>query len=316
MENKREKLILALGGNAIGKKGQMDYQSQYANIEKFAKIVIDLIKENNEILIVHGNGPQVGDLLMQNHLAKSVVNPLPLDILNAQSQGYIGYMLEQSIKNQLILNGIEKEVVEISTRVEVDKTDPNFKEPTKPVGQFYTLEEKDQLLKENPSWIIKQDSNRGYRRLVPSPKPIDIIESQTIKELLDRGKIVIAGGGGGIPVIKNDNGTYTGIEAVIDKDLTGMEIATLVEGDKYCLITDVKATYIKYTTPQQQMLREVNIAQLEKYITDDEFSQGSMLPKIQAGIEFVKRTGKKTLITSLENLVKGVKEQEGTIIVK
>lgn len=308
-----KKVVIALGGNAILQPKQSpDYGTQLENVKKSCKIIAKLVQEGYQLVISHGNGPQVGNLLRQNEEAKNVVPQMPLDILSAETQGFMGYMIEQEILNELNKLGIDKKVVTIVTRVEVSREDERFKDPSKPVGAFYTAEEAEKLAEEK-GWLLKEDANRGWRRVVPSPKPIRILEAETIKELVSKDIIVIAGGGGGIPVARERDGSYTGVEAVIDKDLSSCKLAEETQADIFMILTDVEHAYINYGKPEQMALKEITVQEAEKYIKEGQFAKGSMGPKIEAAMEFAK-TGGKSYICSLDKADKSLKGESGTII--
>jgi carbamate kinase len=308
-----KKVVIALGGNAILQPKQSpDYGTQLENVKKSCKIIAKLVQEGYQLVISHGNGPQVGNLLRQNEEAKNVVPQMPLDILSAETQGFMGYMIEQEILNELNKLGIDKKVVTIVTRVEVSREDERFKDPSKPVGAFYTAEEAEKLAEEK-GWLLKEDANRGWRRVVPSPKPIRILEAETIKELVSKDIIVIAGGGGGIPVAREKDGSYTGVEAVIDKDLSSCKLAEETQADIFMILTDVEHAYINYGKPEQMALKEITVQEAEKYIKEGQFAKGSMGPKVEAAMEFAK-TGGKSYICSLDKADKSLKGESGTII--
>lgn len=307
-----KKIVVALGGNAILQPGQNgDYETQLANVEKSCKVLVKLIKDGYKLIITHGNGPQVGNLLRQNEEAKSIVPQMPLDVLTAETQGFIGYMIEQSLINQLRDLSIEKNVVNLLTRVEVSKDDEGFDNPSKPIGSFFTEEDAKFLMKEK-GWNLKEDSNRGWRRVVASPNPISILEKDIIKNLVDNDTIVIACGGGGIPVVL-ENGIHVGVEAVIDKDRSGYRLAEEVDADIFMILTDVDNVYINYGKSDEKALRNVSIEDIEKYIEDGQFAKGSMGPKVEAALEFAKK-GKASYITSLENADKALVGEIGTKI--
>lgn len=308
-----KKIVIALGGNAILQaKQEATYETQLENVRKSCEVIARLVKEGYQLVISHGNGPQVGNLLRQNEEAKHVVPQMPLDVLNAETQGFIGYMMEQSLLNELNKLGIKKQVVTLVTRVEVSKDDEGFKDPSKPIGAFYTEEEATKLAKDK-GWLLKEDSNRGWRRVVPSPKPIKILEADTIKELISNGTIVIAGGGGGIPVIKERDGSYTGIEAVIDKDLSSCKIADEIDADIFMILTDVDHVFVNYGKPEQKALTNITLEELEIYVEEGQFAKGSMGPKVNAAMDFA-RTGGKSYICSLDKADASLKGESGTII--
>ena len=308
-----KKVVIALGGNAILQPKQSpDYGTQLDNVKKSCRIIAKLVEEGYQLIISHGNGPQVGNLLRQNEEAKDVVPQMPLDILSAETQGFMGYMIEQELLNELNKLGIDKKVVTMVTRVEVSREDERFKDPSKPVGAFYTAEEAKKLAEEK-GWLLKEDANRGWRRVVPSPKPIRILEAETIKELVSKDIIVIAGGGGGIPVAREEDGSYTGVEAVIDKDLSSCKLAEETQADIFMILTDVEHAYINYGKPEQMVLKEITVLEAEKYIKEGQFAKGSMGPKVEAAMEFAK-TGGKSYICSLDKADKSLKGESGTII--
>jgi len=308
-----KKIVVALGGNAILQpKQEPNYMTQLENVKKSCKVLAKLVEEGYELVISHGNGPQVGNLLRQNEEAKEVVPQMPLDVLTAETQGFIGYMIEQSLLNELRKLNIHRPVVTLLTKVEVSKEDERFKDPSKPIGAFYTEEEAKDLTKEK-GWLLKEDSNRGWRRVVPSPKPIRVLEADTIKRLVGDGVIVIAGGGGGIPVALEEDGSYSGVEAVIDKDLSSCKIAQEIGADIFMILTDVDNAYINYGKENERALGKITIGELERYVEEGQFAKGSMGPKIEAALEFAK-TGGKSHICSLLQADKSLKELSGTII--
>jgi len=308
-----KRIVIALGGNAILRaKEEGSFSNQYRNVEKTSKFLVDLVKEGYEIVIGHGNGPQVGNLVLQNEIAGGEVPAMPLHILTAETQGFIGYMLEETLTNQLLAENMEGEVATILTRVEVSKDDEAFKDPTKPIGRFYTFEEYEDL-KDKKDWIIKKDANRGYRRVVYSPRPKKVLGVETIKKLLEAGRIVIASGGGGIPVVL-ENGSYKGVEAVIDKDFTSYKMAEGIGADVFMILTDVENVCINYARENEEKLTRVTVAQMEEYIEKGYFAKGSMLPKVEAAIEFA-RLGKEAYICSLEKAKEALEGNSGTRIV-
>lgn len=310
------KIVVALGGNAI-LASDPSADAQKEALAKTAKHLVKLIKNGDNLIITHGNGPQVGNLLLQNLAADSDKNPaLPLDTLVAMTEGSIGFWLQNALENELSKEGINKEVISVVTQVVVDKDDPAFKAPSKPIGPFYT-EEDAQLESEKTGVTFKEDAGRGWRKVVASPKPVDIKEIATIKTLLDAGEIVVAGGGGGIPVIQDTDGSLRGVEAVIDKDFASQMLAELVDADLFIILTGVDYVFINYNTPEQEKLHRVTTSQLENYIQQGHFMPGSMLPKVQAAIDFVThKPSSKAVITSLDNLEALIANGSGTIIEK
>ena len=297
------KIVVALGGNAI-LSTDPSAQAQEAALAETARHLVKLIQNGDELIITHGNGPQVGNLLLQHLAANSEKNPaFPLDSLVA-------------LENALQDIHLDKTVVSVVTQVVVDKDDPAFLNPTKPIGPFYS-EEEAKAESEKTGANFKEDAGRGWRKVVASPKPIYIKEIDSIRTLLDKGQIVIAAGGGGIPITKNENGYFSGVEAVIDKDFASQCLAELVEADLFIILTGVDYAYINYNKPNQEKLERVTVSQLQEYIKEGQFAPGSMLPKIQAAIDFVtNRPAGKAVITSLINLGALIESESGTIIVK
>lgn len=305
-------VVVALGGNAILKpKQEPNYESQLENVKKTASLLVDIAEQGDRLLITHGNGPQVGNILRQNEEASAVVPPMPLHILNAETQGFIGYMMTECIQNELRRRNLDIKVTNFITRVLVDENDEAFKNPSKPVGQFYT-EEEALKLKEEKGWDVKKDSNRGWRRVVPSPMPIRIMEAKTIKQSVDNGYITIACGGGGIPVI-NDGIFTTGCEAVIDKDLSGCKMAEQIDGDIFMILTDVENVYIDYGKPTQKALKDVTVDEMQAYIDEGYFDKGSMEPKVRSAVDFA-RKGKTAIICSIEKAKDAINGLSGTRI--
>lgn len=312
----KEKVLIALGGNALlqaGEKGTAE--DQLKHVDETAKHFLDLIKEGYLISVTHGNGPQVGAILLQNELSSKTIPSMPLDICGAQSQGLIGYMIQRLTYNEIEKKKSDIKVVTILTQVLVDKNDEAFKNPSKPVGPYYTKEESKKLEIEK-KWTMVEQVGKGYRRCVPSPEPKAIVEAFCIKDLFDKNVIVISCGGGGIPVIKNDDGTLTGIEAVIDKDKTASVLAKAINADVLMILTDVEKAYINFHKPDQKGLDKISIKEARKHIADGQFAKGSMGPKMEAACRFVEAGGKKSIITSLEKALDALKGKTGTIITK
>lgn len=297
--NKR--IVVALGGNAIltddpTAQGQMDA------LRYTSEKLVGLIKQNYQLIISHGNGPQVGNLLLQQAAADSEKNPaLPLDTLVAMTQGSIGYWLQNILKQELTSADVDKQVASVITQVVVDENDPAFKELSKPVGPFLTEEEARKAMEETGDTFV-EDAGRGYRKVVASPKPISIVEYPVLNQLIKNDVITISAGGGGIPVIQTEDG-YKGVEAVIDKDFASAKLGELVEADYLLILTGVDNVYINFNQPNQEKLEEVTVSQLNQWIEEEQFAKGSMLPKVEAAINFVEsRPGAKAVITSLENV--------------
>ncbi len=300
-----KKVLLALGGNALGN----DPKEQEELTRKTSKTIVDLVEEGYRVVVTHGNGPQVGmiNLALEN-------DNIPLPECIAMSQGYIGYHLQKGIREELLKRNLKNEVITIPTQVLVDENDSGFTNPTKPIGAFYTEEEKNIIEKERPDYIIKNDSNRGFRRYVASPRPLDIIEFKTINQLVEENNIVIAGGGGGVPVIKKDD-LFIGVPGVVDKDFTSSLLARMMEVDIFVILTQVDKVSINFGKENEIALDAVNIDELKGYMANKEFGEGSMLPKIEASMEFVIAfNNKNSIITSIEKVSKALKGEEGTFI--
>lgn len=307
-------LVVALGGNALGKTPE----EQLNLVKNTAKSIVDLVSEGHNVVVSHGNGPQVGMINLAfdySHEKGNGTPEMPFPECGAMSQGYIGYHLQQAIQTELKARNINKNCAAIVTQVEVDKNDPAFNKPEKPVGMFYSKEEAEKIEQEK-GYTFTEDSGRGYRRVVPSPKPIKIVELGLIKDLLNSGNIVIAAGGGGIPVIKKEN-TYEGVPAVIDKDRTSSLLARELNADILLILTTVETVCLKFNTKDQTNIRNINIEEAEKYINDGEFAKGSMLPKVESCIDFVKYNENGLgIITSLECAKEALLDKTGTIIRK
>lgn len=309
-----KKVVLALGGNALGNSPE----EQIKAVRKTAVSIVDLVEDGNEVIVCHGNGPQVGmiNLAMETaHNSNPQISNMPFAECVAMSQGYIGYHLQKAIKNELSKRNMKNSVSTIITQVKVDKNDEAFANPTKPVGLFYSKEESKKLAAES-GYTFKEDANRGYRRVVPSPKPIDIIEKEEINTLIKEDFIVIAGGGGGIPVVEND-GQLEGIGAVIDKDFTSEKLAEISDADLLIILTAVEKVCINYGTENEEGLDELNLSRAQKLIEEKQFAEGSMLPKVKACLSFIQSgEGKTALITSLEKAKEGINGLTGTRFVK
>ncbi|MBP5656370.1 carbamate kinase [Candidatus Saccharibacteria bacterium] len=311
----KKRVVIALGGNALQKNGEVTAEAQKAVAKKVGELIAEL-SSKYEIIVAHGNGPQVGNILIHEEQASSEKAPaMPLETAVAMSQGQIGYWLAQSIQNAFLRDGKNKKVATVVTQVEVDKNDPAFKNPTKPVGQFYTEKEALKLAKEK-GWIVKEDAGRGYRRVVPSPKPKSIVEKREILDLVKSGAIVIAAGGGGVPVYRTKIlRIIKGVDAVIDKDFAAEKLAELIKADMFISVTAVDYAYINFGTPDESALRNLTSREAEYYSKQGFFKAGSMLPKITAATEFAKK-GKVGIICSLDNLEEALKLKSGTIITR
>ncbi|MGB9660836.1 MAG: carbamate kinase [Moorellaceae bacterium] len=308
-------VVLAFGGNAIVRPGQKGtYEEQKANIQDTCRQVVDLVREGYRLVITHGNGPQVGSILIKNELAKDVVPAMPLDVLVSNTQASIGYMIQQSLGYELQRAGLNTPVVSLVTQVVVDPGDPAFQNPTKPIGPFYTEEEARKLAAEK-GYKVVEDSHRGWRRVVPSPRPLEIIEKEAIKALVQAGIIVVAAGGGGIPVVRRPDGSLGGVEAVIDKDRAARLLANEVGADVLFLLTEVEQVYLDFGRPSQRAVARLTVAEAKKYLAEGQFPPGSMGPKVEAAISFVEAGGEKAIIGSLSRAAAAVSGKSGTAIV-
>ena len=311
-----KRIVIALGGNALGNNPE----EQLELVKNTAKSIVDLIKEGHEIMIGHGNGPQVGmiNLAMEYASQEGANTPtMPFPECGAMSQGYIGYHLQQAIGNELKREGINKCCVTVVTQVVVDEHDPAFKNPTKPIGSFYTKEDAEKIEKEK-GYTFVEDSGRGYRRVVASPKPVEIVESNVIEKIVATGNIVITVGGGGIPVIKTNNGELKGVPAVIDKDSSSAKLAQDLAADMLIILTAVEKVAINFNKPNQKDLSSMTLEECEKYISEGHFAKGSMLPKVEACKKFVEESSKNAvaIITSLEKAAEAIRGETGTTIRK
>lgn len=311
-----KRIVIALGGNALGK----NLPEQMKAVKITAKAIVDLIEEGHEVVIAHGNGPQVG--MIQNAMTELTRSdpekyiPCPLSVCVAMSQGYIGYDLQNALREEMLDRGIDKGVATVLTQVEVDPEDPAFENPTKPIGSFMTKEEADHLIL-NRDYQVVEDAGRGYRRVVASPRPQSIIEIDTIRSLVDTNHVVIACGGGGIPVFKTNGHHLKGAAAVIDKDFAACTLARQLEADVLIILTAVEKVAIHYGKPDVEWLADLSGDQARKYIADGEFAPGSMLPKVQAALDFAEsKEGRFSLITLLEKAKDGIAGKTGTRIHK
>ncbi|EAG6120377.1 carbamate kinase [Listeria monocytogenes] len=309
-----QKIIVALGGNAI-LSSDASAEAQQSALEKTAEYLVQFIENGDDLIISHGNGPQVGNLMLQQHAGASEKNPaMPLDTCVAMTQGSIGYWMQNALDKAFLKHGLDKVAVSLITQVVVDKDDPAFKKPTKPIGPFLTKEEAEKEMAETGA-IFLEDAGRGYRKVVPSPRPLSIKEHQIIKQLVDSGVVTISAGGGGVSVVENGL-DLSGVETVIDKDFASEKLAELISADLLVILTGVENVYINYNQPNQKKLERVTVSELEKYIDEKQFAAGSMLPKIEAATAFVKeRPNAKAIITSLENIGAMLEHGAGTVII-
>lgn len=306
------KIVIALGGNALG---NTVYEQQKL-VKETAKPIADLIEQGNQVIIAHGNGPQVGMINLGLSTAAesgAIKSDMPLPECCAMSQGYIGYHLQNALLNELSSRGIRKEVVTVVTQIIVDENDPAFANPVKPIGSYYSREEALKLEKEK-GYIMKNESSKGYRQVVPSPKPVDIIEKNVVKSLVDSGCVVITVGGGGIPVVKKENG-YEGIPAIIDKDYASEKLAELTDADMLIILTAVEKVALNYGKPDERWLSELSFEEADRLAEEGQFGAGSMLPKVCASVLFAKsRKGRKSVITSLNRALDAINGKTGTVI--
>ena len=309
------KVLVSLGGNAILKHGQKGTaEEQEMNVHNTAKHLAAILRRGERIAITHGNGPQVGNILLQNEIAKETLPPMPLDVCGAESQGMIGYMLQRALRSELESGGPNLPVTTIVSQTLVDAEDPAFKNPTKPVGPFYTSTEARQL-RESKGWHIISDSGRGYRRVVPSPTPLDILEKETIIRLFETGTVVISVGGGGVPVIREKNGTIRGVEAVLDKDRTAALLAKTLGVETLLILTDVEKVSVNFGKPDQRALDRVTVQECKKYLSEGQFPEGSMGPKIESALSFLSGSpGRRVVIASLEMAEEALRGTAGTTI--
>ena len=308
-----QKIVIALGGNALG---NTPYE-QLELVRETAKPIVDLIQEGNEVVIAHGNGPQVGMInlgLATAARSGAIKSDMPFPECGAMSQGYIGYHLQNAIGNELAQRGIEKEVCTVVTQVLVNEDDPAFENPTKPVGGFYDKDVAEKIAREKGFKMV-EDAGRGYRRVVPSPKPIDVIEKKTVERLIKEGNVVITVGGGGIPVVRRDGLLY-GTPAVIDKDYASEKLAELIDADMLIILTAVEKVAVNFKKPDEKWLSQMTVEEAEKYSAEGQFAPGSMLPKVQACIQFAQsKKGRVALITSLDKALQALNGETGTRIV-
>lgn len=311
------KIVVALGGNALQTGNNVSAKDQLNTCKITATGIVELIKKGHQIAIVHGNGPQVGEIVASMETAHKIDSMkcqlFPFDVCNAFTQGYIGYHLQNAIGEELNNNNIQKNIVTIITQVEVSGSDSAFLNPSKPIGSFYNEDDATKLM-HSEGYIMREDAGRGWRRVIASPKPIDIIEKDIIKDLYNRGLIVISCGGGGIPVERKGK-ELIGVEAVIDKDFAAAKLAQVIEADMLVILTAVDSIYINFNKPNQERIAEISTIEAKKYIEEDQFAPGSMLPKIQAAINFLENnTNGKVLITSLEKIEQGLQGITGTVM--
>lgn len=310
-----KKLVIALGGNALQEAGKpATAQAQLEVVEKTSEYIADIVERGYEVIVAHGNGPQVGRIVIQNEVASASTPAMPFDVCGAMSQGMIGYHIQQGLSKVLRHRGINKNVATIVTQVVVDKDDPKFKAPSKPIGPFYTEEEAKAIAAEK-GYTMKEDAGRGWRRVVASPLPVEIVELDAVKTLNDAGFVVVTVGGGGIPVVRNEAGDLEGVAAVIDKDLASEKLARDMDADALVILTAVEKVSINFKKPDQKDLDRMSAAEAKQYIKEGHFAPGSMLPKIEAALNFVEsKPGRIAIITSLDKAVDAIEGRAGTTI--
>ncbi|HJO95528.1 MAG TPA: carbamate kinase [Victivallales bacterium] len=323
--------VVAIGGNSLIKDHKTTVQDQYNAVCETARHIADLIENNYDVVVSHGNGPQVGYMLLRSEIAAETtdLHPVPLVNCDADTQGAIGYQIQQAMDNEfrkrkinqimdnsLFQGEILKTAVTMVTQVAVDKNDPAFATPTKPIGSFYSKEDAEKIKQKYPDWKLVEDAGRGYRRVVPSPKPLEILELEAIEILLKAGFLVVAAGGGGIPVVRSQEDQWEGVDAVIDKDFATSLLADQLNADLLIISTGVEKAFINFGKHNVKGLDEVTCEEMEKYMNEGHFAPGSMLPKIQAAVKFVKNSGGKAIITDPEHLQEAITGHTGTHIVK
>ncbi|MDC7226604.1 MAG: carbamate kinase [Spirochaetales bacterium] len=317
VENKEshDLAVIALGGNAIIRKGERgDIHQQFTNTRASMKPIVNLLQKGYNFVLTHGNGPQVGNLMLMINSARESVPEVPLGVADAMTEGSMGYMIEQCLQNMMIRAGIWRNVVTIPTQILIDKNDPSLSNPTKPIGPFYEKEEAEKLAAAT-NWTMKEDSGRGWRRYVASPYPIDIVEKDAIKLLIKRNYVVISGGGGGIPVFYEKDKTLEGIDCVIDKDLASMKIALSVGAKTLIIITSVPQVCLNFGKPDEKKLSRMTLAEARYYHNEGHFGMGSMAPKIISAIEFIQANPQhKVIITDVENLEAALEGDRGTTV--
>lgn len=308
--------VVAIGGNSlIRDSAHQSLPDQKAAVQETVRQIVEMIAQGWNVVITHGNGPQVGFILLRAEMARAVLHhTLPIDVAVADSQGGIGYMIQQALGNELRRRGLLRQTITMVTQVLVDPQDPAMQQPSKPIGKFYTVDEAHQMSSEH-GWTMMEDAGRGWRRVVPSPYPRQIIESEVIEQMVHAGIIVISGGGGGVPVMVGEHGELVGVEAVIDKDLASSLLASTLHADLLLISTGVEKIALNYHTPEQHDLERITLSEARRYFEEGHFAKGSMEPKIRAAIEYLERGGKAVLITLPEMISAALKGQTGTWIV-
>ena len=310
-----QKIVIALGGNALQAKGMVPTaENQLRVIQQTAEHVADIVARGHRVFLTHGNGPQVGRIVIQNEAARELTPPMPFDVCGAMSQGMIGYQMQQALHAALLARGQNRPVVTLVSQTVVHGDDPAFSDPTKPIGPFYTQEQAEQLAQET-GYVYKEDAGRGYRRVVPSPMPVEIVEREAAQILSDAGALVVLSGGGGVPVVRGEDGALKGVSAVIDKDHVASLLAREIQADQLIILTEVEQVFLHFGTPQQAALGNITASQAEQYAAEGHFAAGSMLPKIRAAIDFVRQSHHgRALITSLDAVMRAMDGHTGTHI--
>ncbi|WP_094603715.1 Carbamate kinase 1 [Sporomusa silvacetica DSM 10669] len=307
--------VIAIGGNSLIRDNmRQTVEDQYDAVCETAKHIVGMIEQGYDVIITHGNGPQVGFILRRSEIACETagMHSVPLVACGADTQGAIGYQIQQAMDNEFKKRGMDKSAITLVTQVVVDASDPAFTRPTKPIGSFFSQEQAEKIQKNNPDWVMVNDSGRGYRRVVASPQPQEIVEKDVISKLVREGYCMIAVGGGGIPVIRQRDGSFKGVDAVIDKDFASSLLAAQVQADELIISTGVPKVYLNYGNPDEQALDKVTLAELKEYVKQNHFAPGSMLPKIQAVISFLENGGSKAIITNPESLEEAIAGKTGT----
>ena len=313
MSKSPQTVVVALGGNAILQPGQVGtFEEQLVNVDQSCRRIARLVVDGWRVVLTHGNGPQVGNILIQNALAAKLVAPMPMDVCGAETQGQIGYMLQQSLHNHMVKLRLQVPVATFLTEVVVDRRDPAFSSPSKPVGPFYPEARARELAIEQ-GLVVREDAGRGWRRVVPSPAPVEIVQRPAIADALAAGVLVVCNGGGGIPVVRHRDGSLHGVEAVIDKDLAAARLALDLEADVLLILTDVAAVFVAYKTPEQRALARVTVEEMERHTAAGEFKAGSMGPKVAAALQFA-RAGGRAVIASLLDVAPAMRGEAGTTI--
>jgi carbamate kinase len=309
-------IVIAIGGNSLIKDDKhMSVPDQYAAVVETARHITDLLEGGYRVVITHGNGPQVGFILLRSEHSRGILHEVPLDSIGADTQGAIGYQIQQALQNEFRRRHRKQSVATIVTQTLVDKNDPAFQKPSKPIGQFYKKEEADDRMRVE-KWTMVEDSGRGWRRVVPSPKPVRIVEAEVIRHLVNEGYVIIAAGGGGIPVVQDEQGNLRGTAAVIDKDLASAVLAKEIGADLLVISTAVEKVCLNFGKPDQKALDRLTIAEAKQYITEGHFKPGSMLPKVQACIRFIEEGGTEALITCPEALPAALAGTTGTRVLR